>query len=92
MLLRMSRRATKGNIRDEVRELREAMLVLNDAVTADDGPGVVEALEDAEACMEAVREQIQDRYSDLFDDEEEEVVEGEDEEEDKDDFEGSGEA
>jgi hypothetical protein len=84
----MPRRATKGDIRELIRALREeGILELKDAVTADDGPRVVAAVQAAESLLEDIRELAEDRYDEAFDEiegpvipEGVEVVGGEEEE------------
>lgn len=71
----MASRATKGEIRDLVRDLDAELRTLKDAVTADDGAKVVAILQYAEASMEDLRESLEDRYSDAFDEIEGEVIE-----------------
>ena len=69
------RRATKGDLRDALKLVHDNGAVpMKEALLADDGEKVVEALEDMEDAMEALRVLVEDRYDEFF--VEEEVVVG----------------
>jgi hypothetical protein len=74
----MGSRASKGEVREAIRLQHEQMLLLKDALTADDAAAAVDAFIAAAEELEAVGELLASRYPDEFedeDDEEEEVVE-----------------
>lgn len=60
-------RAKKGEIREVVRDLKQSVAELLDAVTADGGKAVVLALQKAEEDLEEIRDLCEDRYADAFD-------------------------
>jgi hypothetical protein len=66
----MAKRVTKTMLRDSLRDLRdEGMLTMKDAVTADDGEAVVDALEKIEGSVAALRVLVENRYDFLFEEE-----------------------
>lgn len=73
----MVRRATKSDARDLLRELHGSLLALKSAVTADNGVLVVGFLQDAETTVGDLREVLEDRYGEAFDEIEGEIVEDE---------------
>ena len=67
----MARRATKGDVRESLRILHDTGVApMKEALLADDGEKVVEALEALEDAAEALRELIEDRYDEFFVEEE----------------------
>lgn len=70
-------RATKTELRDTIRDLHGALLALKDAVTNDDGREAVKALLVAENAGDDLRELLEDRYGDAFDEIEGPIVDDE---------------
>ena len=67
-------RATKTELRDTIRDLTATLAVLKDAVSADDGREAVKALQIFENASDDLRELLEDRYDEAFDEIEGPVV------------------
>jgi hypothetical protein len=73
-------RATKTEIRDILKNLKEQVRILETAVTEDNGISVVNSLHALEELVEQTREELEDRYEETFIE-----LEGEDVDEDEED-------